>query len=172
MKPTPKTTKRPSWVVLLNEKLNRLSFPSLTQGADKFTEGKQLAGKLSVLRHNKAELNSPIGKDGRLTGKGCTCIMAEVGRRLERAVLERDTKFLNDFRKASNRQDPLRDVYSWMLRNFARVESCRTKGAILALVKSQFPKRVIDGRNFYALLETIGLPLCKPSQIRTPSPMD
>ena len=36
-------THKPSWVVLLSEKLNRLSFPSLTQGADKLSEGKQYA---------------------------------------------------------------------------------------------------------------------------------
>jgi hypothetical protein len=164
---------QPSWTGQLLVKLNRLSFPSLTQGAEKFTEGKQLAGCLSILRHNDPQLmESPIEaekqKNGsvrhKLVGKGCTCIMAEVGRRLVRAILDRDTQFLNDFRKASKHQDPRRDVYLWMLSNSTRVESCHTKGQILRLAKAKFPSRVMDERNFYTLLSEIGLPLCKPSK--------
>ena len=141
-----------SWVVLLSNKLNRLSFPSLTQGADKLTEGKEVAGFLSIMRHYDQKVEIP----------------ANIAARLETAIVERQTQFQKDFRKESKRQDPRRDIYLWMLRNHAQVEACDSKGEIFHLVKQQFPKRHIDWRSFYKMLAAVGLPLSKPVKKRTP----
>jgi hypothetical protein len=141
-----------SWVCLLQDKLDKLSFPSLTQGTDKFTEGKRVAGALSIMRHYDPKVKIP----------------ADMAARLEKAILERDTKFLNDFRKASKTQTPLRGVYSWMLGNYPRIEACHSKGAIVRLVKKHLPKIHFDERRFYKTLAAVGLPLSKPREIRTP----
>ena len=72
---------KPSWCALLLTKLNRLSFPSLTQGADKLTEGKRLAGILSIMRHNAADCLC-------LTGKVKVNVPVKPGERYGRTFLE------------------------------------------------------------------------------------
>jgi len=154
--------------------LNRLSFPALTQGLDKLTEGKQLAGMLSIIRHRDPEfLKSPLKREKdehgfvyhRLVGKQCTCVMAEVGRRLLRAVEEWDLKFMSDVRKTSRkRQSNLRDVYLFLLKHPAEVERCLRKdpGAraeLWRLLINNFPHlQPTDCPTFYRLLKDISRP--------------
>jgi len=166
----------PSWVVLLNTKLNRLSFPSVTQGAGKLTDGKRLAGMLRIMRHS-----DPGGTESPLVwnktklawqhngSKNCDCFMAEVGRRLEKAILECDSKFMADFRKTMSCYKAMscwRDVYWWMLSHYAEIEACHAPFEIWRLVKEKFSLRDADRSNFLRTLRDVGLPVSKPFKKR------
>ena len=155
---------KPSWCAALSVEYNKQRFPSLTQGADRLTDGKYLAGELSIMRHHDSTVTVP----------------PSIGARLEEAIVEQDTDFLRDFREASEswnkvkrkdgkkrrsekaqrkRLNPRRrgDIYDFMLRHTREVEACRTPREIWRLIRAQFPDEK-DFRKYYKLFAKYGLP--------------
>jgi len=172
---------KPSWVVLLSVKLDKISFPTLMQGARYLTPGKKLADQMFLIRHLNPDFAPVCLTDSKMRqqllrdfgGKnvGKLNLLAELGLRLERALLERDTKFLNDYKKAyldtKRSAYRWRDVYSWMLSHYGEVESCHTSAEIWRLVKTKFSLPETDRSNFYRTLREVGLPVSKPGKKRS-----
>jgi len=170
-----------SWVCLLQDKLDKLSFPSLTQGARHLTPGKKLADQMFLIRHlnpdfapvclTDAKMRQQLLRDFGAKNVGKLNLLAELGLRLERALLERDTKFLSDYRKAyldtKRSAYRWRDVYSWMLSHYWKVEACHTPAEIWRLVKTKFSLPETDRSNFYRTLREVGLPVSKPCKKRS-----
>src|SRR5437016_6272379 len=136
-----------TWATKLTVKLDRLTFPQLTQSKTKLTDGKRLGILLKEIREDLtrekwlALPGSPVGR------KFTSEIMAK--------VWCLDAKFLRDFVEALDHPPTkLEKVYRFMLMHRSDIESLRTKPKIWGFVSRRFSN--LDRSSFYRTMKIIG----------------
>jgi hypothetical protein len=136
------------WTTKLTLKLDRLTFPELTQGEKHLSEGKRLA-RLIVYKN-------AVCPEGTFQGLKTGLVGVKISQMLLDAAWQFNDRFFKDFAKAlgSKSRDAI-SVYVFLLRNRALVEKCRRVSEIQKL--PGIPKYATT--SFCRLCRGIGLPV-------------
>lgn len=167
------------WCRLLETKVRKLTFPSMTQG--KVTAAQKLAGIMRLIRSEDPSFPQANSTDEQIIkflalssrcdqkNIGRLTMMARLGMHLERAVVNGDKEFLADYRKVMSSYMSMnnwRKIYSWMISHYRKVEDCHSPAQIWRLVKDKFSLQDAVRSNFYRTLREVNLPVCQhPSKI-------
>lgn len=138
------------WTVKLTLKLDRLIFPELLAGESKLSDGKKLGRLVEYLRVTTTAEQFAALFNNSLFG-------VKLSQRMLDSAMRGDADFFRDTADGLNAATPTLKVYSFMLRNAAAVERCRTCAEIQRL--PGFPK--YSPQTFCRLCREIGLPLRK-----------
>jgi hypothetical protein len=137
------------WYVKLTLKIDRLTFPELTQGDDKLTEAKSLARRLLAF--------SEVCTQKQWDALRISLFGQKLTEKIMAAVWKMDSSFLTQFGTVFDRETNEPEIYRYLLRNREAVERCKNKFGIWKLIQSSGIE--YDQSSLYRLCREIGLPV-------------